>query len=126
MLSKVLEAGSISNKIWEDAVKNLLIMLAPSAPHLTEELWEQLGYEYSIHNQRWPDWDRALATDNEVTLVVQVNGRVRGRLTVPAGLSEEEARQIAFTDEHIKVQIRDKNVNRFVYVPDKLINIVVK
>jgi len=126
VLNKVLEDGSVSDATWKEAVKNLLIMLAPSAPHITEELWTSLGYEYSIHSQRWPEWDQTLVADEEVTLVVQVNGKVRGKLTVPAGISKEKASQFAFSDQRIKEQIRGKDITKLIYVSDKLLNIVIK
>jgi len=126
VLSKALEAGSVSEATWKLAVRNLLIMLAPSAPHMAEELWVSLGYDYSIHNQLWPAWDRELAADEEVTLVVQINGKVRGKLTLPAGINEEEAEKAAFADERIKAQVEGKSIVKQIYVPGKLLNIVVK
>jgi len=126
VLNKVLEDGSVSDATWKEAVKNLLIMLAPSAPHIAEELWTSLGYEYSIHSQRWPEWDQTLVANEEVTLVVQVNGKVRGKLTVPAGISKEKASQFAFSDQRIKERIRGKDITKLIYVSDKLLNIVIK
>ena len=70
-------------------------MLAPTAPHLAEELWQQIGHHYSIHNQRWPEWDEALAKEEEITLVVQVNGKLRDRISVPVSITEDEAKKLA-------------------------------
>jgi leucyl-tRNA synthetase len=126
LLNKISEAGSVSKKTWDEAIKNLLILIAPSAPHMAEELWVNLGLPYSIHKQRWPGWDPELATDEEVTLVVQINGKVRDKLTVPASISEDEAKKIAFDQERVKSYTSGKDILKIIYVPGKLINIVVK
>jgi leucyl-tRNA synthetase len=126
LLSKVQENGSIKNTVWAEAVKNLLLLLAPSAPHMTEELWQQLGYTYSIHNQSWPAWDRELAADEEITLVIQVNGKLRDKLSVPVDITEETARQLAFAQERIKSHIEGKIIAKIIYVPGRLLNIVLK
>lgn len=125
-LTKGLEAGSISSDIWKEAISNLLIMIAPSAPHMAEELWVDMGYDYSIHNQRWPGWDSELASDEEVTLVVQINGKVREKLTVPVDISEEQAKKAAFEQEKIKSYVEGKNIVKIIYVPGKLLNIVIR
>ena len=80
-------------KRWRTASKSLIIMIAPTAPHLAEELWHRLGHKESVHNQSWPKWDEALAKEEEITLVVQVNGKLRDRPTVPASITEEEAKK---------------------------------
>ena len=80
---------------FDQATEALILLLAPFAPHIAEELWARRGGAYSVHGQIWPAYDPALATDEAVTLIVQVNGKVRDRLLVPAGISDEEARQRA-------------------------------
>jgi leucyl-tRNA synthetase len=125
-LGKIREAGTVSTSVWEESIKNLLLLLAPSCPHITEELWQQKGYEYSIHNQHWPEWDEALARDEEITLVVQVNGKVRDRLAVPASIAEDEARKLAVESPRVKVYLEGKGIVNIIYVPKKLVNIVVK
>ena len=126
LLSKVQENGSIKQPVWEEAVKTLLLLLAPSAPHMTEELWQQLGYKYSIHNQSWPEWDRELAADEEITLVIQVNGKLRDKLPVPVDITEEAATKLAFEQERIRSYIEGKSVAKIIYVPGRLLNIVLK
>ena len=126
LLNKVLEAGSVSKATWDEAIKNLLILIAPSAPHMAEELWLGLGLPYSIHKQRWPAWDPELAIDEEVTLVVQINGKVRDKLTVPASITEDEAKKIAFDQERIKSYTSGRDILKIIYVPGKLLNIVLK
>lgn len=126
LLGKIVEIGSVSKVIWDEAIKNLLIMIAPSAPHMAEELWVELGHPYSIHNQLWPKWDKELASDEEVTLVIQINGKVREKLVVPVDISEDDARKSAYADEKIKGYIEGKQIVKTIYVPGKLLNIVVK
>jgi leucyl-tRNA synthetase len=125
-LAKIKEAGSVSPAAWGEAVRTLLLLLAPTAPHLVEELWQRLGYEYSIHNQRWPEWDEALAKEEEITLVVQVNGKLRDRITVPVSITESEAKEVAREGKKVKPYLHDKVTLREIYVPGRLVNIVVK
>ena len=125
-LAKVREAGSVTPAAWEAAIKTLILLLAPTAPHLAEELWQRLGYDYSIHNQSWPEWDEELAKDEEVTLVVQVNGKLRDRLTVPVSITEAEAKKLARESKRVKLYLKDKVALREIYVPGKLINLVVR
>ena len=101
-------------------------MLAPTAPHTTEELWHLTGHKESIHNQKWPKWDEALAKEEEIILVVQINGKVRERITVPAAITEEEARNAVMANPKIKSYIEGKEILKVIYVPGKLFNLVVK
>jgi leucyl-tRNA synthetase len=103
----------------------LLLLLAPTAPHLTEELWERTGHTYSIHNQPWPQWDEELVKEEEVTLVIQVNGKLRDRVTVPVSITEAEARELALGRERIQAYVKDNKVAKIIYVPQRLVNIVV-
>ncbi|HEY90930.1 MAG TPA: class I tRNA ligase family protein, partial [Dehalococcoidia bacterium] len=125
-LSKGKEAGIFTRDEWNKATETLLLLLAPSVPHIVEELWEQTGHAYSIHDQAWPEWDEELAKDEEVTLVVQVNGRLRDRLSVPVTITEEEAMTLAFGSEKVKAHTEGKEVVKKIYIPQKLVNIVVK
>jgi leucyl-tRNA synthetase len=124
-LARVKEAGSVRPAAWEEAIRTLLLLLAPTAPHLAEELWQKLGYDYSIHNQPWPEWDEALAKDEEITLVVQVNGKLRDRITVPASITEAEAKRLARESQRVAAHLEGRKVLKTVYVPGKLINLVV-
>ena len=125
-LGKVRESGTVSGAAWKDAVRTLLLLLAPSAPHLAEELWERCGYTYSIHSQGWPEWDESLVTRDEFTLVVQVNGKIRDKLTVPVTVAEDEAKRLAAEQEKVKPHLEGKQVVKVIYVPGKLVNIVVR
>ena len=126
VLIKVLEAGSVPAAQWKESIKMLLLLMAPSTPHMAEELWTEAGYAYSIHRQAWPDWDQELAADEEVTLVVQVNGKLRDRLLVSVDIGEAEAIKLAFAQERIQAHVGGKSVARTIYVPGKLLNIVLK
>jgi len=125
-LNRVKEEGAVNASAWEEAIDTLLLLLAPTAPHLAEELWQQRGHRYSIHNQSWPRWDEALAKEEEITLVVQVNGKLRDRITVPASITEAEAKERALGSQKVKVHLKDKEIVKTIYVPGRLVNLVVK
>jgi leucyl-tRNA synthetase len=125
-LARTKEAGLVPDSAWKEAIKNLLLLLAPTAPHISEELWGQSGHDYSIHNQRWPEWDEELAKEEEITLVVQVNGKLRDRINVPASITEDEAKEVALNSPKIKSHTQNKRITNLIYVPGKLVNIVVK
>jgi leucyl-tRNA synthetase len=101
-----------------------LLLLAPITPHITEELWQGLGGLGSIHIQPWPRYDEALAAADTIALVLQVNGKVRDRVDVLAGLDEAAARELAFASERVQAHIAGRTPRRLIYVPDKLLNIV--
>jgi leucyl-tRNA synthetase len=108
-----------------EAVETLLTLLAPFAPHLSEELWAMTGHRESIFAQPWPTYDPKIAQADEILVVVQVNGRLRSRLILPAGASEEQMRQAALADPQTCRWLEGKPVRRIVTVPKKLVNIVV-
>jgi len=110
---------------WEEAVEALLLMLAPSCPHIAEELWQRTGRPYSIHQQAWPEFDPDLAAEEMITLVVQVNGKLRARLEVPADIDEEAAKEAALADDNVQRHIEGKDLKRLIYVPGRLVNVVV-
>jgi leucyl-tRNA synthetase len=96
------------------------------AVHLTEEAWSELGGEGSIHEQPWCEWDENLAKSSSITLVVQINGKVKDKIEVDEGLSDDEMKQIAQDSPKIKTQIEGKTIAKVIVVPKKLVNIVVK
>jgi leucyl-tRNA synthetase len=112
--------------LLREAVETTLLLLAPIAPHLTEELWAQLGHAESIVTQRWPEADPAALVRNELTLVVQVDGKVRSRLQVAAGTPEERIQRLALADERVQPWVRERAVDRVVVVPNRLVNIVTR
>ncbi|HCL25813.1 MAG TPA: leucine--tRNA ligase, partial [Dehalococcoidia bacterium] len=97
---------------------------APMAPHMTEELWEMNGHPYSIHQQDFPTWDEDLAAEDVITLVVQVNGKVRDKLEVPAGIEETEAKELALASPRVQSHVEGNTVAKTVYVPGRLVNVV--
>jgi leucyl-tRNA synthetase len=125
-LNRVKEDRSVSEYAWKRAIDTLLLLLAPTVPHLAEELWQRAGHDYSIHNQSWPQWDEELAKDEEITLVIQVNGKLRARLTVPVSITEAEARKLALASQRVKAHTEGKKLLKTVYVPGRLVNFVVK
>ena len=125
-LNKVKESANVSKKDWQNSIESLVIMIAPTAPHLAEELWHRLGHSGSIHNHHWPQWDEVLAKDDEIPLVVQVNGKLRDRPTVPASITEEHAKKMAQSSDKVQPFLQGKTIVNIIYVPGKLVNIVVK
>jgi leucyl-tRNA synthetase len=115
----------VSDSVFQEATDILLLLLAPVAPFMAEELWALKGRPYSIHQQSWPVCDEALAADEVITLVLQVNGKVRGRLTMPVGLTEEEARTAALQNEAVLRHLNGQKPRQVFYVPGKLVNVVV-
>jgi leucyl-tRNA synthetase len=111
------------------AVKNLLLLLAPMAPHLAEELWEKTGLAKqtgkSVHVSPWPAFVEAFTIDREFELVLQVNGKLVSRVSAPLGLSEAEAREIALKDAKVQSKVNGHTVRKVIYVPNKLVNVVI-
>ncbi|MDY6893432.1 MAG: leucine--tRNA ligase [Chloroflexota bacterium] len=124
-LSRAREGHSVTNAAWNEAIESLLLLLAPTAPHMTEELWERTGHAYSIHTQSFPSWDSELVSEEQFTLVVQVNGKLRDRVTVAADISEHEAREIALNRERVQAHTDGKKIEEMIYVPGRLLNLVV-
>jgi leucyl-tRNA synthetase len=118
------EAEKVQN-ISKDNFKKFLQILAPFAPHVTEELWYKLGEKSSIHKSKWPVWDPKKIVDDEVKIAVQVNGKVRAEMVITAGMSEEDVKIKAYENEAIRSWVEGKEVKRVIYVPMRLINIVV-
>jgi leucyl-tRNA synthetase len=111
-------------EIGREAIERILILLAPFAPHITEELWHQLGHRDSIHQQKWPEYDLKLIEEKFITLIIQVNGRVRDKIEVEAGIPESKAKELAISREKVKKWISGKKIKKVIFVPKKLINIV--
>jgi leucyl-tRNA synthetase len=125
-LVKVKEEKLAPSVAWQEAIDALLLLFAPTAPHLAEELWTRTGHPYSIHNQAFPTWDEALVAEEEFTLVIQVNGRLRDRVKVPVSITEEQARELALSRERVQHYLEGGEVSKVIYVPKRLVNIVVK
>ena len=106
---------NVSATDWGKAVTTLLVLLAPIAPHISEELWERLGNSYSIHNEKLPEWNEALAADETITLIVQVNGKVRDKISVQADISEDEAKEAALKSTNAQGFVGDKDIRKLIY-----------
>jgi len=119
-----LKPETYGTPAWEESVEIYLKLLAPVAPHISEELWERTGHAYSIHTQSWPKVDEAAAAQDEITLVVQVNGKVRDRVTVAADISEDDAKQTALASEGVIKSLEGKQPRQVIYVKGRLVNIV--
>ncbi len=111
---------------FSEALEHMVVLLSPFAPHLADELWESLGHEGFLYRHPWPAYDAEIARQDEITVVVQVNGKVRDRMTVAAGLGEEELREAALERPKIAAILGGKAVVKSVVVPGKLVNFVVK
>ena len=125
-LTKVKEGGYIRGPAWRESIDTLLLLIAPTAPHFAEELWQRRGRSYSIHNQRWPRWNDELANDEEITLIIQVNGKLRDKIVVPASTTEVEAKQIATESMRVKSYLKDRKPVKTIYIPRRLVNLVVR
>ena len=125
-LQRVRGTSLALSPLWGEAIRTLVLLLAPMCPHIAEEVWvEHLHQPYSVHQQAWPVFDRAKASAAQVTLVLQVNGRVRDRVEVPAGITEGEARDLALKNARVRQFIEEKPVANIIVVPGKLVNVVV-
>ncbi|OGO30662.1 MAG: leucine--tRNA ligase [Chloroflexi bacterium RBG_16_54_11] len=121
---KARDKGAAGTPEWDEAVHIYLRMLAPVAPHIAEELWAFLGKPYSIHQQVWPEVDQAAAAEELITLIVQVDGKLRDRILLPADVSEEAARSAALQSEAVKKYLEGRPPKKVIVVPRRLVNIV--
>jgi leucyl-tRNA synthetase len=119
-VNECYNSEDIPQKIRETFPK----LLAPFAPYLAEELWEKLGHKNSIHLEPWPKYDVKLIKEDEFELVIQINGKVRDKVSVQIGISQKEAEKLALSQEKIKIWLKDKKVKKIIFVPNRLINFV--
>jgi leucyl-tRNA synthetase len=110
----------------DEGVATLLLLLAPFAPYMTEELWERRGGRGSMHQQSWPAFDPAIAAAKEVTLVIQIDGKVRDRVTAAAGIAQPAAEKLALASDKAKAALDGREIDRIVFVQDRLVNIVTR
>ncbi len=110
---------------WKYAIESLLMVLSPFAPHITEELWSEIGYNDSIHVDHWPTWDNQYLQSDVMTIVVQVNGKLRAKLEVEKETDVEEIKRIALESDNVAKYVGDKKPAKVIYVPGRLVNIVV-
>ena len=120
------ELNEDDKQVFSYAVAMLIKLMSPVTVHMSEEIWENLGGEGSIHDQPWCEYDENLAKLTDFTLVVQVNGKVRDKITVDESMSKEEMEQTALASERVKEYTNGKSIVKVIVVPKKLVNIVVK
>ena len=125
LMMKLKETSAVYTDAWTEARDTLILLMAPFTPHIAEELWVRTGHEYSVHQQSWPTWDEALTKEEEITLVVQVNGKVRAKIPAPVGLSEEEAKELAFAHPKVQKYVSGKEIRRVIFAQGRILNIVV-
>jgi leucyl-tRNA synthetase len=112
--------------VKSEAIRILTLMLAPFAPYLAQELWEEQGSARPVFKEPWPVYDAELARELEAEIVVQINGKNRSKLTVSPGTGKEELERLAMADERIVPLLAGKSMVRAIVIPDKLVNIVVR
>ncbi|MEA3396166.1 MAG: class I tRNA ligase family protein, partial [Chloroflexota bacterium] len=112
--------------VWDEAVSALLLLLAPITPHLAEELWAQEGKPYSVHQQSWPTYNEALLVEDTIEVPVQINGKVRGRITVAAGAGEETIKAAALAEPNVRRYTEGKEIVKLIVPRGKLVSIVVR
>jgi leucyl-tRNA synthetase len=110
----------------DEGIATLILLLAPFAPHIAEELWHRRGGAGSVHQQAWPEYDPAMAVKSIVTIVVQVSGKVRDRIAVPAGKSKAELERLALASPKVQAALNGAKPSKVIVVPDRLVNVVVK
>jgi leucyl-tRNA synthetase len=121
LVNTLRDAGSADRRIVED----LVVMIAPFAPHFAEECWERLGHGGSVFAERWPEWEESLTVEESVEVAVQVNGKTRSRIVVRRDAGEEATVAAALLDDTTRRFIGDQAIRKVIYVPNRLVNLVV-
>jgi leucyl-tRNA synthetase len=112
--------------LWDEAIDTLVLLLAPITPHLAEELWTGEGNAYSVHQQPWPKWDEAMLVQETREIPIQVNGKVRGRVTIPTDADETLIREKALSESNVQRYLEGREVVKVIIPRKKLVSIVVK
>ncbi len=120
----LLKPATVSREVLKEALKTVVILFSPFVPHIAEELWEKLGNEPSIFCQPWPDYDASAIKQKEITVVIQINGKVRSRLTVPADINEEDLKAQVLANERIRTWAAEREIKKIIVIPGRLVNIV--
>lgn len=120
------KGGEINDALYSTVIRTMIILMAPFVPHITEELWQELGYEGTVYAQSWPSYDEEALKKDEIEIVVQINGKNKEKINIPGDATREDMLKIAEEDETIKGLTDGKNVVKVIAVPGRLINIVVK
>jgi leucyl-tRNA synthetase len=124
-VSEVKEnTDDISKRVIREAIETVVVLLSPFVPHFAEELWESLGNRTSVVKMKWPDYDPEAVMEEEILIVIQINGKLRDRMTIPASYGEDEVKSWALKSERIRKLVEGKEIKRVILVPKKLVNIV--
>ena len=113
-------------KVTKGEIRTFLLLLNPVAPHITEEMWEVLGFDGMLNSSPWPKYEEEKTVENEIEMAVQINGKVRGTIVIAVDADKEKANEKAMADEGIKKYIEGKKIVKEIYIPGKIYNIVVK
>jgi leucyl-tRNA synthetase len=124
-LAKLWDGGGVSRASWEDATDRMLRLIAPMAPHFADEMWERTGRTASVHERSLPEWDEALTVAETVTIIVQINGKLRARLELPPDSDETSVAAAAMAEQNVQAFVEGKQIRKQIYVPGRLLNLVV-
>jgi leucyl-tRNA synthetase len=124
-LYKLKTANFGKNDVWQKALEDLVASIAPFAPHMSEELWHQMGHSTTVHKDTWPEYDEKYLVQDKVTIVIQVNGKLRGEIQIAADASEETIVTAAKAHEKAATYLKDQTIRKTIYVPGKLVNFVI-
>jgi leucyl-tRNA synthetase len=118
------EDSYVARAAWKDSLQIMVQLMAPFAPHISEEMWRQLGNDTSVHVSTWPSWDEQYLTEDSMTIAVQVNGKVRAELTVAHAASKDDIVAAAKAHERVRPYLEGKDIQKTIYVPSKLVSFV--
>ncbi|GBD95290.1 leucine--tRNA ligase [bacterium BMS3Abin06] len=124
-ISAFKPTGDDDAAVLRFGIRNMIVLISPFAPHIAEDLWRETGRGKSILNEPWPGWDENIAKEEEIELVIQVNGKLRGKVMIPAGLEDEAIKEKAFSEPKVKEHIKDKTLKKVIVVKSRLVNIVI-
>jgi len=124
-LMKLKDQPVSRTSTWREGMETLTLLMAPSTPYVAEEMWSRLGKPFSVHQQSWPDYDESLAVARTVEIPVQVNGKIRDRITVPSGADESSVMELAMASDRVQDHIAGKTIVREIFVADRMVNLVV-
>ena len=113
------------NSFSEEDIEKLILVIAPSLPHMAEELWNLIGHKDSVHSQQWPNIDEKLLQEDTIQVPVQINGKVRGRITISTSDTENLIREKVLSDQALLGYLNGGEIKKFIYVPNKIVNVVV-
>jgi leucyl-tRNA synthetase len=126
ILAERQRADAWQTRVYHHSLETLLVLLAPVAPHIAEELWEQTGHSGSVHQQAWPAWDADLAQDEMVQIPVQVDGKVRQVVETSLDATQEEVVELAFSQPKIQDHLKSRQIYRIHYIPGKILSVVTR